>query len=64
LFLDALRQKPDDDETLSNLALALKRTKYDNYAKIAFEEALNTNPGNTFILLNYMLYLLELKNFE
>ena len=42
----------------------MKKTKYDSYAKIAFEEAIRSNPGNTFILLNYMLYLLELKDFD
>lgn len=63
-FLDALEIKPDDEEALCNLALALKRTtSYVDYAQIAFEEAVNVSPGNTFILTNYMMFLLEQKNF-
>jgi len=46
------------------LALALKRTSYIDYAKMAFEEAVNVSPGNTFILTNYMMFLLEQQNFE
>lgn len=64
LFLDALEIKPDDEEALCNLALALKRTTYLDYAKMAFEEAVNVAPGNTFILTNYMMFLLEQQNFE
>lgn len=64
LFLDALEVKPDDEEALCNLALALKRTSYLDYAKMAFEEAVNVSPGNTFILTNYMMFLLEQQNFE
>ena len=63
-FLDALAIKPDDEEALCNLALALKRTQYLDYAAIAFEEAVNASPGNTFILTNYMMFLLEQKNWE
>lgn len=63
-FLDALEMKPDDEEALCNLALALKRTSYLDYAQIAFEEAVNVSPGNTFILTNYMMFLLEQKKFE
>ena len=63
-FLDALEIKPDDEEALCNLALALKRTTYIDYAKMAFEEAVNVSPGNTFILTNYMMFLLEQQNFE
>lgn len=58
-FLDALVIKPDDEETLCNLALALKKTSYLDYAQIAFEEAVKVNHGNTFILNNYMKFLLE-----
>ena len=58
-FLDALVIKPDDEEVLCNLALALKKTLYLDYAQIAFEEAVKVSPGNTFILNNYMLFLLE-----
>ena len=46
------------------MALALKRTSYIDYAKMAFEEAVNVSPGNTFILTNYMMFLLEQQNFE
>lgn len=62
--MDALEIKPDDEEALCNLALALKRTTYIDYAKMAFEEAVNVSPGNTFILTNYMMFLLEQQNFE
>ena len=31
---------------------------------MAFEEAVNVSPGNTFILTNYMMFLLEQQNFE
>ena len=30
---------------------------------MAFEEAVNVSPGNTFILTNYMMFLLEQKSF-
>lgn len=63
-FLDALEIKRNDEEALCNLALALKKTGHLNYALIAFEEAVNTSPGNTFILSNYMMFLLEQKNFD
>jgi tetratricopeptide (TPR) repeat protein len=49
-FLDALEIKQDDEEALCNLALALKKTSYTDYAQTAFEEAVNVSPGNTFIL--------------
>ena len=58
-FLDALSIKPDDEEALCNLALALKKTSYIDYAEMAFEEAIKVNPSNTFILSNYMYFLLE-----
>jgi hypothetical protein len=35
-----------------------------DYAAIAFEEAINVSPGNTFILSNYMLFLLQQKMFD
>lgn len=63
-FLDALDIKQDDEEALCNLALSLKKTTYTEYAQTAFEEAVNVSPGNTFILQNYMLFLLEVKKFE
>ena len=64
LFLDALEINPIDEEALCNLALALKKTSYVEYAKLAFEEAVNVSPGNSHILSNYMMFLLEQKNFE
>ena len=64
LFLDALEINPIDEETLGNLALALKHTQYVDYAKLAFEEAVNINPGNTHILANYMYFLLEQRDFS
>lgn len=64
LFLDALEINPVDEEALGNLALALKQTSYVDYAKLAFEEAVNVSPGNTHILSNYMMFLLEQKNFD
>ena len=50
---------PIDEEALGNLALTLKHTSYVDYAKLAFEEAVNVSPGNTHILANYMYFLLE-----
>lgn len=64
LFLDALEINPVDEEALGNLALALKHTQYVDYAKLAFEEAVNVSPGNTHILANYMYFLLEQKNWD
>ena len=64
LFLDALEINPIDEEALGNLALALKHTSYVDYAKLAFEEAVNVNPGNTHILANYMFFLLEQRDFS
>ncbi len=63
-FLQALDIKGDDEEALCNLALSLKKTQYLEYAQTAFEEAVNFSPGNTFILQNYMLFLLETKNLD
>ena len=62
-FLDALEIKGYDEEALCNLALSLKKTNYIDFAQTAFEEAVNVSPGNTFIIQNYMLFLLEQKNF-
>lgn len=44
--------------------MALKKTKHLDYAQIAFEEAVNTCPANTFILANYMMFLVEQKKFS
>lgn len=62
--MDALAIKPDDQEALCNLGLALKHTAYANYASLAFEEAIQVAPGNTFILTNYMMLLLEQNRFD
>lgn len=64
LFLDALAIKPDDQEALCNLGLSLKHTSYKDYAELALEEAVNVSPGNTFVLTNYMMLLLEHQKFE
>lgn len=64
LFLDALAIKPDDQESLCNLGLALKFTSYKEYAVLALEEAVNVSPGNTFVLTNYMMLLLEQQQFD
>ena len=62
-FLDALAIKPDDEDALCNLALALKQTGDNNkeYADLAFREAIEINPNNTFIIENYLFFLLEVK---
>jgi len=44
--------------------LSLKHTAYKEYAELALEEAVNVSPGNTFVLANYMMLLLEQQNFE
>jgi tetratricopeptide (TPR) repeat protein len=64
LFLDALTIKPDDQEALCNLGLSLKHTAYKDYAELALEEAVNVSPGNTFVLTNYMMLLLEQQKFD
>ena len=56
--------EPNDDDTLCNLGLVLTKINYNDFAKIAFEEGININPGNKIILQNYMLFLLEIKQFE
>jgi Tfp pilus assembly protein PilF len=63
MFLDALEINPSDEEALCNLALALKKTSYVDYARLAFEEAVNVSPGNSHILSNYLMFLLEQHNF-
>ena len=54
----------NDEESLSNLGLALAKTQYKDYSNMAFEEAVNMCPGNTDILANYMLFLLENRQLE
>ena len=58
-YLESLEKDIDDAECLCNLGLALSSTKYKDYAKLAFEEAVNAQPGNSGILNNYLLFLLE-----
>jgi hypothetical protein len=41
------------------LGLSLKHTAYKEYAEMALEEAVNVSPGNTYVLFNYMMLLLE-----
>jgi tetratricopeptide (TPR) repeat protein len=50
LYLQALELDFNDDDTLCNLGLALSRLNYHDYAKIAFEEGININPGNKLIV--------------
>jgi Tfp pilus assembly protein PilF len=63
-YLKALEITPDDEETLCNLGLTLSKIKFNDYAKMAFEEAINVNPGNKVVLVNYLLFLLENKQFN
>jgi len=64
-FLDALVIKPDDEDALCNLALALKQSGgYKEYAEMAFSEAIEVNPSNTFIIENYLFFLLEVKKMD
>lgn len=63
-YLYALEIDPSDSEILCNLGLALAKTQYKDYANIAFEEAVNSCVGNTEILSNYMLFLLEIQQFD
>ena len=50
---------------LCNLGIALSQTDYDPmFATIAFEEALKANPHNEFIMENYLLYLVDSKQFD
>ena len=60
-FLEALRIDPTDSEILCNLAMALSKTSYKDYAVTAFEEAVNQCVGNIEILVNYMVFLLEIQ---
>ncbi len=46
LYLQALEIEGNDEEALCNLGLALSRLQYNDYAKLAFEEGINLNPGN------------------
>jgi Tfp pilus assembly protein PilF len=63
-YLYALEIDPSDSEILCNLGLALSKTQYKDYAVIAFEEAVNSAVGNTEVLMNYLLFLLETQQFD
>lgn len=64
LYLQALELDPNDDDTLCNLGLILQKLNYNDFAKIAYEEGINVNPGNRALLKNYLLFLLEIKQFD
>ena len=63
-YLRGLEIQPNDEDTLCNLGLVLSRINFHDYAKIAFEEGINLNPGNKVLLSNYLLFLLEIKQFD
>lgn len=59
-----LEKNPSNTECLCNLGMALSQTQYKDYCIVAFEEAINSSPGNTSAVSNYLLFLLEVENFE
>lgn len=63
-YLKSLEIEPNDEETLCNLGMTLSKIKFNDYAKMAYEEAINVNPGNKTVLVNYLLFLLENKQFN
>jgi len=63
-FLNALQIKHDDIEILSNLGNALVKIQKYQPAWVAFDEALKLDPSNTKLIENYMLCLLEGREFE
>ena len=64
MYLQALEIDPNDDDVLCNLGMVLQRIAYNDFAKIAFEEGIHVNPGNKALLHNYLLFLLEVKQFD
>lgn len=64
MYLQALEIEPNDDDTLCNLAMALQRINYLDFSKIAYEEGIKLNPGNKTLLHNFLLFLLEIQQFE
>jgi Tfp pilus assembly protein PilF len=44
--------------------MVLQRISYNDFAKIAYEEGIHVNPGNRALLKNYLLFLLEVKQFD
>ena len=63
LYLQSLELEPNDDDALCNLGMVLQRISYNDFAKIAYEEGIHINPGNRALLHNYLLFLLEIKQF-
>ena len=63
-YLQALDIEPNDDDALCNFALVLQKLTYNDFAKIAYEEGINVNPGNRALLRNYLLFLLEIKELD
>ena len=64
MYLQALEIEGNDEEALCNLGLVLSRLSYNDYAKLAFEEGININPGNKALIHNYLLFLLETKQLD
>lgn len=62
-FLKAQEFDQNDAETLNNLGLALMKIGNLEYSNLTFEEALRIEPGNPHIISNYMLCLLNGKQF-
>lgn len=60
-YLEALEQSDwkNDPVTLCNLGLALSTTQYKDYAMMAFEEAVELSPGDSTIVQNFLICLLE-----
>ena len=50
MYLEALEIEFNDEDALCNLGIVLSRIQYNDYAKLAFEEGININPGNKLIL--------------
>lgn len=63
-FLDALQVKHDDVEVLSNLGNALVKVQKYQQAWVAFDEALKMSPANPKLLENYLLCLLDGREFD
>lgn len=63
-YLQALTVSPDDDKALTNLAICLSNTAYAQFADIAFDEALQSNPHSEEAMYQYLVYLLDTENYE
>lgn len=42
----------------------MQKLNYNDFAKIAYEEGINVNPGNRALVRNYLLFLLEIKQLD